>query len=149
MEQSKLISVVIARLKIAYPYYFKELTMEELAGLVSMYQEELSIYNEPTLMNAIKSIIRKNKFMPTLKEILDECELCKTSQKNIVIEKMIKAGYFKDSKEIDKTYKFMEEGIIPNWLLEDMKKYGYEDSHDFISTNSTKMLNAGGGNNDN
>lgn len=144
MEQSKLISIVIARLKIAYPYYFKELTMEELAGLVSMYQEELSIYNEPTLMNAIKSIIRKNKFMPTLKDILDECELCKTHQKNIVIEKMIKAGYFKDSKEIDKTYKFMEEGIIPNWLLEDMKKYGYEDSYDLISTNSTKMLNNGG-----
>lgn len=146
MEQSKLISIVIARLKIAYPYYFKELTMEELAGLVSMYQEELSIYNEPTLMNAIKSIIRKNKFMPTLKEILDECELCKTSQKNIVIERMIKAGYFKDPKEIDKTYKFMEEGIIPNWLLEDMKKYGYEDSRDLISTNSTKMLNTGGAN---
>ncbi len=144
MEQSKLISIVIARLKIAYPYYFKELTMEELAGLVSMYQEELSIYNEPTLMNAIKSIIRKNKFMPTLKEILDECELCKTSQKNIVIERMIKAGYFKDPKEIDKTYKFMEEGIIPNWLLEDMKKYGYEDNRDLISANSTKMLNTGG-----
>ena len=149
MEQSKLISVVIARLKIAYPYYFKELTMEELAGLVSMYQEELSIYNEPTLMNAIKSIIRKNKFMPTLKEILDECELCKTTQKNIVIERMIKAGYFKDPKEIDKTYKFLEEGIIPNWLLEDMKKYGYEDSHNLISTNSSKMLNNGGANNDN
>ncbi len=144
MEQSKLISIVIARLKIAYPYYFKELTMEELARLVSMYQEELSIYNEPTLMNAIKSIIRKNKFMPTLKEILDECELCKTSQKNIVIERMIKAGYFKDPKEIDKTYKFMEEGIIPNWLLEDMKKYGYEDNRDLISANSTKMLNTGG-----
>ena len=147
MEQSKLISVVIARLKIAYPYYFKELTMEELAGLVSMYQEELSIYNELTLMNAIKSIIRKSKFMPTLKEILDECELCKTTQKNIVIERMIKAGYFKDPKEIDKTYKFMEEGIIPNWLLEDMN--GYEDSHNLISTNSTKMLNNGGANNDN
>lgn len=149
MEQSKLISSAIARLKIAYPYYFKELKTEELVGLINMYQEELCIYNETTLINAIKSIIRKNKFMPTLKEILDECELCKTSQKNIVIEKMIKAGYFKDSKEIDKTYKFMEKGIIPNWLLEDMKKYGYEDSHDFISTNSTKMLNAGGGNNDN
>lgn len=144
MEQSKLISSAIARLKIAYPYYFKELKTEELVGLVSMYQEELSIYNEPTLMNAIKSIIRKNKFMPTLKEILDECELCKTSQKNIVIERMIKAGYFKDPKEIDKTYKFMEEGIIPNWLLEDMKKYGYEDNRDLISANSTKMLNTGG-----
>jgi len=147
MEQSKLISVVIARLKIAYPYYFKELTMEELAGLVSMYQEELIIYNESTLLNAIKSIIRKNKFMPTLKEILDECELCKTHQKNIVIERMIQAGYFKDPREIDKTYKFMAEGIIPTWLLEDMKKYGYEDTNILISNNSAKML--GGGNNDN
>ena len=92
MEQSKLISSAIARLKIAYPYYFKELKTEELVGLINMYQEELGIYNETTLINAIKSIIRKNKFMPTLKEIIDECELCKTYQKNIVIEKMIKAG---------------------------------------------------------
>ena len=92
---------------------------------------------------------RKNKFMPTLKEIIDERELGKTYQKNIVIEKMIKAGYFKDSREIDKTYKFMEEGIIPKWLLEDMKKYGYEDNRILIDTTSTKMLNTGGGKNDN
>ncbi len=144
MEQSKSISIAIAKLKIAYPYYFRELRTEELACLVSMYQEELGIYNESTILSAIKSIIRKNKFMPTLKEILDECELYKTHQKNIVIEKMIKAGYFKDPKEIDKTYKFMEEGIIPDWLLEDMKKYGYEEGHNSISTNSTKMLNNGG-----
>ena len=67
----------------------------------------------------------------------------------INIEKMIKAGYFKDSREIDKTYKFMEEGIIPKWLLEDMKKYGYEDNRILIDTTSTKMLNTGGGKNDN
>lgn len=147
MEQSKLISVIIVKFKIAYPYYFKELTDEELAGLIAMYQEELSCYNELTLVSAVKSIIRKNKFMPTLNELIEECELCKTTQKNIVIEKMIKAGYFKDSREIEKTYHFLEEGIIPNWLLEDMKKYGYEDENILISNNSAKML--GGGNNDN
>lgn len=146
MEQSKLISMIIVKFKIAYPYYFKDLTDEELAGLIAMYQEELSCYNELTLVSAVKSIIRKNKFMPTLNELLEECELCKTTQKNIVIEKMIKAGYFKDSREIEKTYHFLEEGIIPKWLLEDMKKYGYEDGHNLISTNS-KML--GGSNNDN
>ena len=117
MEQSKLISVIIVKFKIAYPYYFKELTDEELAGLIAMYQEELSCYNELTLVSAVKSIIRKNKFMPTLNELIEECELCKTTQKNIVIEKMIKAGYFKDSREIEKTYHFLEEGIIPNWLF--------------------------------
>ena len=147
MEQSRLISSVIAKLKIAYPYYFKELRTEELAGMISMYQDFLSDYNELTLVSAVKSIIRKNKFMPTLNELLEECELCKTTQKNIVIEKMIKAGYFKDSREIEKTYHFLEEGIIPKWLLEDMKKYGYEDGHNLISADSNKML--GGANNDN
>lgn len=147
MEQSKLISMIIVKFKIAYPYYFKDLTDEELAGLIAMYQEELSCYNELTLVSAVKSIIRKNKFMPALNELLEECELCKTTQKNIVIEKMIKAGYFKDSREIEKTYHFLEEEIIPDWLLEDMKKYGYEDGHNLISADSNKML--GGANNDN
>ena len=147
MEQSRLISSVIAKLKIAYPYYFKELKTEELAGMISMYQDFLLDYNELTLNSAIKSIISKSKYMPSINELLEECELCKTTQKNIVIEKMIKAGYFKDSREIEKTYHFLEEGIIPKWLLEDMKKYGYEDGHNLISTNSNKML--GGSNNDN
>ncbi len=127
MEHSKLISGMIAKFKIAYPYYFKDLKNEELIGMISMFQEELSGYNELTISNATKSIIRKNKFMPTLKEIIDECENVRTYKINVIIEKMKKAGYFKDPREIDKTYKFIEEGIIPDWLVEDMKKYGYEE----------------------
>lgn len=127
MEHSKLISGMIAKFKIAYPYYFKDLKNEELIGMISMFQEELSGYNELTILNATKSIIRKNKFMPTLKEIIDECENVRTYKINVIIEKMKKAGYFKDPREIDKTYKFIEEGIIPDWLVEDMKKYGYEE----------------------
>lgn len=127
MEHSKLISGMIAKFKIAYPYYFKDLKSEELIGMISMFQEELSGYNELTISNATKSIIRKNKFMPTLKEIIDECENVRTYKINVIIEKMKKAGYFKDPREIDKTYKFIEEGIIPDWLVEDMKKYGYEE----------------------
>lgn len=139
MEQSKLISSIIAKLKVAYPYYFKELADEEFVGLINMYQEELSIYNEITLVTAVKSIIRKNKFMPTLKELLDECEVCRTNRKNLVIEKMIKAGYFKDPREIDKTYHFLEKGIIPDWLLADMKKYGYDDDK-LLENNESKLL---------
>lgn len=139
MEQSKLVSGMIARFKIAYPYYFKDLKTEEVLSMISMYQEELSGYNEITIVNATKSIIRKSKFMPSLKEIIDECEIVKTHKKNIVIEKMIQAGYFKDGREIDKTYKFLEEGIIPNWLLEDMKKYGYEEEKS-IGYTEKKML---------
>lgn len=139
MEHSKLISGMIAKFKIAYPYYFKDLKNEELIGMISMFQEELSGYNELTISNATKSIIRNNKFMPTLKEIIDECEKAKTYKTNAVIEKMIKAGYFKDPREIDKTYKFIEEGIIPDWLVKDMKKYGYEEEKS-LEYNNFKLL---------
>lgn len=139
MEHSKLISGMLAKFKIAYPYYFKDLKNEELIGMVSMFQEELSGYNELTISNATKSIIRKNKFMPTLKEIIDECENVRTYKINVIIEKMKKAGYFKDPREIDKTYKFIEEGIIPDWLIEDMKKYGYEEEKS-LGYNNLKLL---------
>lgn len=139
MEHSKLISGMIAKFKIAYPYYFKDLKNEELIGMISMFQEELSGYNELTISNATKSIIRKNKFMPTLKEIIDECENVRTYKINVIIEKMKKAGYFKDPREIDKTYKFIEEGIIPDWLVEDMKKYGYEEEKS-LGYKSLKLL---------
>lgn len=140
MEQSKLISVSIAKLKVAYPYYFRELTDEEFAGLISMYQEELSHYSELVLTNAIKSIIKKSKFMPTLKELIDECESIKKYNVSLIVSKMIQDGYFKSPMEIEKTYKFIEEGNIPDWLKEDMKKYGYEENKKLIC-NKVKMIN--------
>ena len=140
MEQSKLISLIIAKLKLAYPYYFKDLTDEEFTGLFSLYQEELVGYNEATLISAIKSIIRQNKFMPTIKEILDACENHKTHKQNIIIEKMIDDGYFHNANEIDKTYNFIEQGIIPDWLLKDMKKYGYVEEVTLLTNQENKLL---------
>ena len=142
MEQSKLISLIIAKLKIAYPYYFKDLTDEEFAGLFSLYQEELvgCEYNDETILTSIKYIIRQSKFMPSIKEILDECERHKTYKQNYIIEKMINAGYFHDANEIDKTYRFIEQGIIPKWLLEDMKKYGYVEETSLLTTQENKLL---------
>ena len=139
MEQSKLISSMIAKFKIAYPYFFKELKNEELIGMISLYQEELVEYNEPTIVNATKEIIRNSKFMPSLNEIIETCEECKVRKTNEVIEKMISAGYFKSVNEIDKAYKFVEEDVIPKWLLVDMKKYGYEEPKT-ISFSKMKLL---------
>ena len=150
MEQSKLISGVIAKLKIAFPYYFKELKTEELAGMIAMYQEELGGYNELTLSTAVKSIIRKNKFMPTLKELLDECEQSKTFRGNAILEVMKNDGYFKRGVEelsdqhatrnYEKALSWLENGIIPNWLLEDMKKYGYVEDKPLLSQNSCNYI---------
>lgn len=134
MEKSQLISNVIGKLKLAYPYYFRELKEEETLGMYAMYKEELSQYNEETLTSAIKEIIRTSKYMPSLNEIIEQCEKSRTHKANEIVELMWKDGYFKKGaygeldesqayRNYNKTLKFIEEGIIPEWLREDMKKY--------------------------
>ena len=123
METSNLISSVILKLKLAYPSYFNKLTDEELIALAQMYKDELSSYNEKTLNIAIKNLIRTSKYMPSLNEIIQECESNKTHNANTIIERMKKDGYFKSASELDKAYMWLAKGIIPTWLKEDMKAY--------------------------
>lgn len=134
MEQSKLISEIVMKLKTMYPYYFEKMDEMQIASLCKTYQEELSQYNEETLKSAIKEIIRTSKYMPSLNEIIEQCEKSRVHQTNEIVELMWKDGYFKkgaygeldDSqayRNYNKTLKFIEEGIIPEWLREDMKKY--------------------------
>ena len=147
MEKSQLIGSLIVKLKIAYPYYFKELTNEETLGMYAMYEEELSQYNDETLINAIKEIIKSNKYMPSLSEIINQCEKNRIYQANEIVEKMWQDGYFKKGpygeldeeqayRNYNKTLKFIEKGIIPEWLREDMKKY-YSI---LIANKETKLL---------
>lgn len=150
MEQQKLVSIVIAKFKIAYPYYFKDLTDEEFVGLISMYQEELSIYNEQTLSLAVKSIIKRNKFMPSLSELLDECEKSKTHRGNLILDIMKNDGYFKKGinelddmqahRNYEKALMWVEKGIIPDWLLIDMKSYGYIEDKPLLTNNTNDLL---------
>lgn len=152
MEQSKL-SNVIAKLKIAYPYYFKELNNVELAGMISMYQEFLSDYNEITLNNAIKSIITKSKYMPSISELINECETTKTFRYNVILDTMLKDGYFKkgayavfgldsehETRNYEKALMWVEKNNIPVWLLEDMNKYLYVEDRKALGANNFKQL---------
>jgi hypothetical protein len=126
MEQSKLISIVIAKFKIAYPYYFKDLTDEEFLGLVSMYQEELGSFHPIALLNAIKVIIRNNKFMPTLADIIDEY---RKSLKNYYIEVIENSNpknkkYLLDMVDWYSLHKEFPENI-PNDVISDIKALNY------------------------
>lgn len=123
MEKSKLASILIAKLKLSYPSYFKNMTKEELIQLISTYQEMLGEYNEQVLNEVAKKIIKTKKYMPTIAEIIEICEDEKKNVRNVIIEKMIANGYFKSEKEIEKVYLWIEQNIIPKWLQEDMKKY--------------------------
>lgn len=140
MEQSKSISLAIAKLKIAYPYYFEKMNNEAdenydpMIPLVSLYQENLSCYNAETLANAINRIIKNNKFMPTIAEIVEMCEKEKVYKRNSILELMKNDGYFRRSdygklstfqeeKNYNKALMWAERNVIPEWLIEDMKFY--------------------------
>lgn len=162
MEQSKLISGVMAKLRIAYPYYFKDLDEELILGMVKVYQEQLVGYTSEIVLKAIDEIIRTSKFMPSIAEILEKCDSQVKTYSYDILKIMSEDGYFKRSaygelddihatRNYEKATMWLSEGIIPEWLLEDMKKYGYktnkllpdkETKKEIGSVNDVRLLEA-------
>ena len=122
-KQTKKISSFIAMLKVAYPKFFNDLEDNDFIALTNLYEDMLACYNEEILNQTAKTIIKTMKYMPSIKEILEVCDKQKVYKRNEIIELMIKDGYFKSPLEIEKVYMWIDEGIIPSWLQEDMKKY--------------------------
>ena len=131
---TKGISTLIATFKIAYPYFFKESTKEEITALSRIYQEHLNCYNEKTLANSTRKLIAIKKFMPSISEIIEACEKEKEFMRNEILELMKVDGYFKkgDYGELDhiqeernytKALIWAEKNLLPSWLKEDMKYY--------------------------
>lgn len=162
MEQSKLISLVVAKLKVAYPYYFKELKQIEFVGLTNMYQEQIVGYTPEIVLKAIDEIIKTSKFMPSIAEILERCDSQVKTYSYDILKIMLEDGYFKrgaygelDNSQAIRNYEkatmWLSKGIIPEWLLEDMKKYGYktnkllpdkETKKEIGSVNDVRLLEA-------
>lgn len=128
------IATLIANFKIAYPYFFKESTKEEITALSRIYQEHLNCYNEKTLANATRKLIANKKFMPSISEIIEACEKEKEFMRNEILELMKADGYFKkgDYGELDHTQEernytkalmWAERNLLPSWLKDDMKYY--------------------------
>lgn len=162
MEQSKLISGVMAKLRIAYPYYFKDLDEELILGMVKVYQEQLVGYTPEIVLKAIDEIIKTSKFMPSIAEILERCDSQVKTYSYDILKIMLEDGYFKRgaygeldnihaTRNYEKATMWLSKGIIPEWLLEDMKKYGYkinkllpdkEDTKEIGSVKDVRLLEA-------
>lgn len=88
-----------------------------------VYYDFLKEYSYETFVNAIKNIIKTSKFLPKITELIEACENAKSLVRFDVLEYMNKIGYFKDPSEYQKASLFMERGIVPSWLQEDINKY--------------------------
>lgn len=134
MEQSNF-SKIVNVLRIAYPYYFKDMEKESTIMFNQLYYSKLKRYDYVVVSNAINNIIENSEFMPTIAEIMAECDKETRKLYKIKIDKMYSNGYFKTDQEYGKALQwlFEERPIIPSWLLDEIK--GYEEK---LLTSKTK-----------
>ena len=114
-------------LRIAYPYYFKDMEKESTIMFNQLYYSKLKRYDYVVVSNAINNIIENSEFMPTIAEIMAECDKETRKLYKIKIDKMYSDGYFKTDQEYGKALQwlFEDKPIIPSWLLDEIK--GYEE----------------------
>ena len=78
--------------------------------------------------------------MPTIAEIIERCEKNRFIYENEILEKMNNVGYFKNTRELEKAYNFLEKKVIPEWFYEDMKKYGFIAYKSITDTSDSSTL---------
>lgn len=115
---------LIKALTIAYPYYFKDMDKDNALLFNQLYFNKLKKYDYQVAAKAIDNIISNNNYMPTLAEIIKECDKEYKIYNKLKIEELYRQGYFKTDEEYGKAVMWLLEDkpIIPNWLEQDMKK---------------------------
>lgn len=115
---------------------------------ISTWYEYFKDISYDLFSNTIKTILTKAKFFPSKNELKEEYKNNEKMYFLSIAEKMKDNGYFKKGvygelsdeqafRNYDKTLMFIEKGIIPNWLKEDMTTYL---SNNKLSTNDIKYL---------
>ncbi len=106
-------------------------------GTIQIWYEYFKEGDINVLMKAIKNISASSKFLPTVAELIEECEKIEHNFRYEIIEKMREDGYFKrcvvgEQSEIEEMIDYNKaiacvcREIIPSWLEEDMISYGYK-----------------------
>ena len=116
--------------------YGKEYTPVE----IEQAYDFLGHYSDQVFTQAVKDLIRKNRYLPKITEIIDACENSKDITRYEVVEYMKQCGYFKSPVEYDKTMHFLNRGIIPAWLLEVMRQYARRMKQERLGHNQQHLI---------
>ena len=132
-------------MKILSSCYHKDISNDDLIIWYEMLKDvEPEVYRK-----AIIDLCKERSYMPTIHDILDKTKTTKNNYYLSILEQMKKDGYFKlgveplsseqEERNYDKSIRWIERGIIPGFLLEDMQKYINKSSNKLIG-NDKKYL---------
>ncbi len=109
--------------------YFKDLSEDQIKIWYEMFNN--IPYN--IFIEAIKKISRVSKYMPNANKLLDSCKELNVEKVSYILKAMYENRYFhKGYKELndrqanlnyDKCLKWIENGIIPSFLEDDIQTY--------------------------
>lgn len=104
-------------MKILTMSYDKDLTQET----IEMWYQHFKNFKKTIFEEAVQETIITKKYMPSIADLLDICNKRQNELKLSVLNVMENNGYFKTTKEYEKAIKWLENDIIPDWLLKDMQ----------------------------
>jgi hypothetical protein len=121
MEQSSFAKLV-KTLEVAYPYYFKDLSKENALAFMQLYYSNLKKYRYEIVAKVISNIIKTSEYMPTIAQLIKECDNESKLYYREILENMYRAGYFKTDEEYGKAVMWLleEKPLIPEWLEKDI-----------------------------
>lgn len=116
-------------MKILSSCYHKDISNDDLI----IWYEMLQDIEPEVFKKAIIELCKERAYMPTIHDILDKTKTVKNNYYLSILEQMKKDGYFKlgvvplspeqEERNYDKSIRWIERGVIPGFLLEDMQKY--------------------------
>lgn len=130
MDQLNL-SKIFKVFKLAYPYYFKDLKEEDSKMFLQLYYSKLKEYRYEIVAKAVDNLITTHDFMPTLSEVIKECDKqSKIYYKNILNE-MYKENLFTSDEEYGKAIMWLLEDkpLIPGWLKTEIEIFIKNKEH--------------------
>lgn len=104
------------QMKILSNFYFNKISKKFIEDAYDFLKD----YKEKVFVKAIKNIVKKCKFVPTMSEIIEECDNVKNEYQRGLLLVMLDKGYFKSDEEYEKVKSWLENGVIPDWLRKDM-----------------------------
>lgn len=116
-------------MKILSSCYHKGVSNDDLI----IWYEILQDIESEVFKKAIIELCKERAYMPTIHDILDKTKIVKNNYYLSILEQMKNDGYFKlgveplspeqEDRNYSKSIRWIERGIIPGFLLEDMQKH--------------------------
>ena len=118
--------------------------------VIETWYEFFSNIPEKILKESIKDLAKERKYLPSLQELLEKCRNTFNQKNHHILDLMYKEGYFRKGlygeltpdhtfRNYEKSIMWSNENLLPNWLLEDMIKYGLKKS-DILKSNDRLLL---------